>query len=55
MFIGHCDLHFMVQDFALYLYSMKYEGTILWILVQSDSVNDLILFEDRCDLYFMVQ
>ena len=35
--------------------SIKYEDIILWILVQSDSVNDLILFGGHCDLYFMVQ
>ena len=34
--------------------SIKYEGTILWILVQSDTVNDLILFGGHFDLYFMV-
>ena len=35
--------------------SIKYEGIILWILVQSDTVNDLILFGGHYDLYFMVQ
>ena len=34
---------------------IKYEGIILWILVQSDSVNDVILFAGHCDLFFMVQ
>ena len=28
---------------------------ILWILVPSDTVNDLILFGGHCDLYIMVQ
>ena len=28
---------------------------ILWILVQSDNVNDLILFGGHCDLYIVVQ
>ena len=28
---------------------------ILWILVQSNTVNDLILFGGQCDLYIMVQ
>ena len=28
---------------------------VLWILVQSDTVNGLILFGGRCDLYIMVQ
>ena len=28
---------------------------ILWILVQSDTVNDLILLGGHCDLYIMVQ
>ena len=35
--------------------SIKYEVIILWILVQSDTVNDFILFGGPCDLYFMVQ
>ena len=35
--------------------SIEYEGIILGILVQSDTVNDLILFAGHCDLYFMVQ
>ena len=31
--------------------SIRYKGTILWILVvQSDTVNDLVLFADHCDL-----
>ena len=34
--------------------SIKCEGIILWILVQSDTVNDLIPFVGHCDLYFMV-
>ena len=28
---------------------------ILWILIQSDTVNDLILFGGHCDIYIMVQ
>ena len=28
---------------------------LIWILVQSDTVNDLILFGGHCDLYIMVQ
>ena len=28
---------------------------IIWILVQSYTVNDLILFGGHCDLYIMVQ
>ena len=34
---------------------MKKEGIIHWILVQSDTVSDLIIFVGHCDLYFMVQ
>ena len=34
---------------------IKQEGMIFWILVQSDTVNDLILFVGHSDLYFMVQ
>ena len=29
--------------------------TILWILVQYDTMSDLIILVDHCDLYFMVQ
>ena len=37
--------------------SIKYEGSILWILAQSDTVNNFILFVfvGHCDLYFMGQ
>ena len=31
----------------------KWEVIILWIRVQSGTVNDPILFEGYCDLYFM--
>ena len=31
---------------------IKQECITLWILVQSDTVNDLILFVGQCDLYF---
>ena len=34
---------------------IKQECITLWILVQSDTVNDFILFVGQCDLYFMVQ
>ena len=30
---------------------IKLEGIILWILVQSDTVKDLILLVGPCDLY----
>ena len=33
----------------------KLEDIILWIVVQSDTVNDFILYVGHCDLYFMVQ
>ena len=35
------------------LYPIKQECITLWILVQSDTVNDLTLFVGQCDLYFM--
>ena len=35
--------------------SIKQEGIILWILIQSDTMTDLILFVGHYDLYFMVQ
>ena len=40
-------------DSALYL-SITYESIMLWILVQSDTVIDLILFAGHCDLYFIL-
>ena len=30
---------------------IRYEGIVLWILVQSDSVIDLILFAGHCDIF----
>ena len=41
--ILHCISHPIKQDCIT-----------LWILVQSDTVNDLKLFVGQCDLYFMV-
>ena len=45
-FVGHCDLYFIAQwlCFVSHSDSIKCEGIILWILVQSDTVNDLLLF-----------
>ena len=43
------------SGFALYLRPYELEGIILGILVQSDTINDLILFVGHCDSYFMVQ
>ena len=43
------------SDFALYLRPYQIGGMVLWIHVQSDAMNDLILFVGHCDLYFMVQ
>ena len=34
--------------------SIKYEGIILWILVQSDTVKDLVLFAGQYDLYYFI-
>ena len=34
---------------------IKWEGMIFWILVQSDTVDNLILFVGHRDLYFMGQ
>ena len=36
-------------------YPIKQECITLWIFVQSDTVNDLLLFVGHHDLYFMVQ
>ena len=52
---SYFDLYF--HGPAIFPYTsniIKHEGTIFWILVQSDTVNDLILFGGHCDLYFMV-
>ena len=53
-FEDHCDL----KDPVILPYisdPIKQEGMILWIHVQSDTVNDIILFAGHCDLYYMVQ
>ena len=35
--------------------SIIYNGIILCTLVQSGTVNGIVLFAGHCDLYFMVQ
>ena len=42
------------SDFALYHNSIKYKGIILWILVQSDTVNDLELLMLQVTVKFHV-
>ena len=42
------------SDFALYRRPFQIGRHHTWILVQSDIINDLILFVGHCDLYFMV-
>ena len=43
------------SDFALFSDSIIYNGIILCTLVQSGTVNGIVLFAGHCDLYFMVQ
>ena len=39
------------SDFAFICDRIKYECIIFWIFVQSESVNDVILFAGHCDLF----
>ena len=45
----------MVKCFCLVSLTLSNRMDSLWILLQSDTVNDLIFFVDHCDLYFTVQ
>ena len=45
----------MVQVLNCFFDRIKLEGIIIWILVQSDTVMELILPVGPCDLYFIVQ
>ena len=52
--MGHCDLYFMVQCFALYLEDdLMYKHDAL--MSQYDLLLDLKTKVYHCDLYFMVQ
>ena len=52
--VGHCDLYFMVSDFASY-----FEGYLMYkhdnVGSQYDLTFDLKIKMGHCDLYFMVQ
>ena len=54
--VGHFDLYLWSSDFAFNI-----SNTILWIyiilkmLVQYDTMSELIVLIGQCDLYFMVQ
>ena len=56
LYLGHCDLYFMVQWFLPYILN-----TICWInvtpgiLVPCDPIIDVKINLCWCDLYFMVQ
>ena len=53
--MGQCDIFHGPVILPYISVIIKYEGIILWILVQCGTVNDIILYIDHCDLYFMVQ
>ena len=71
LYLGHCDLYFMVQWFChvtqwmtTYLYLEYYFALYLeyyllnvtpGILLPCDPMNDHLLYLGHCDLYFMVQ
>ena len=57
IFIGHSDLHFVVQQFHLISATLS-DGFAsfleLWVS-WTGTANDLILFIGHCDKYFTVQ
>ena len=55
-FCRPCDLYFMVHWFCLVSPTLSNrKASYFWILVQPDTVNDLVLFVGHLDLYFIVQ
>ena len=55
IFVDHCDIFHGPVILPCISDPIKWEGIIFWILVPSDTFNDLIPFVGHCDLYFMVQ
>ena len=56
IFVGHCDLYFMVQWFCLIAWRLFDIWTSYFgIMSQYDPMFDLKIFVRHCDLYFMVQ
>ena len=55
IFVGHCDLYFMVQWFVLISWKVFSGWTSYFgIMNQYDPTSDLKIFVGPCDLYFMV-
>ena len=58
LFIGHCDLHIIVQQFCLIsaaLPDFDEFAKILGRIGQFDILEDFMLNIAPCDFYFMVQ
>ena len=56
IFVGHCDLHFMVQWFCLIAWRLFDIWTPYFgVMSQYDLMIDLKICVGHCDLYFMVQ
>ena len=55
IFVGHCDLYFIVQWFFLISWELFSGWTSYFgIMSQYDPTSDLKIFVGQCDLYFMV-
>ena len=54
LFVGHCDLYYMVQWFCLISLSLsdRYASHFGYLFY---TASDLVSFIGHCDLYFMVQ
>ena len=56
IYVGHCDLYFMVQWFCLVSWRLFDVWTsLIGIMIQYDLTFDLKINVGHCDLYFMVQ
>ena len=56
LYLGHCDLYFMVQWFCLISWiSICWINVTPGILLPCDPMNDHLVYLGHCDLYFMVQ
>ena len=54
LFVGHCDLYFVVQCFCLVSLTLSYRKTsyLKYLLtLQSDTMNDLIRVVGHCHLF----
>ena len=56
LFVGHCDLYFVVQCFCLVSLTLSYRNASYMYLkylftLQSDTMNGLIRVVGHCDLF----